>query len=352
MSVRVLITGAQGFIGRYLAADWLAADDTASVLGVGRSERQDAHFTHAIHWADQRLQAPLPADLARALRSERYAYRALDLADTARLTDLVAEFRPSIIVHLAASLRDDPPARLVATNIGTVVSVLEAVAAARAAPRILFGSSGSVYGPVPEHRLPIREDTPCAPTDPYAATKRAAEELGAILAERCLVPAIWARIFNPVGPGQDERHLCGWLGRQIAAIAGHAMPPVVTVGPLHTTRDYIDVRDTASALRRIAIRGEPGCAYNVAAGEETRGQEILDTMLELTGLAGRIELKRRPARPVDVNRAYADVERLAGLGHEARFDLNRSLADVLSYYRACGAAVARRASTAGTNGRI
>src|SRR5690554_5601968 len=130
MRTRVLITGAQGFLGRYLAADWLRADEDAAVLGIGRSPQLDGHFTHAVHWADRRIEAPLPVELAAALRCDRYRYRALDVTDTPSLERLIAEFRPTVLVHLAASLRDDPPARLVATNIGTVVSLLEAIAAA------------------------------------------------------------------------------------------------------------------------------------------------------------------------------------------------------------------------------
>jgi GDP-4-dehydro-6-deoxy-D-mannose reductase len=338
---RVLITGAQGFLGRYVAADWLEADGDAAICGIGRSEESDSHFTHTVHWGERRVRAPLHPQLAGSLRSDRYRYQALDMTDSQSLTELMAELRPSHVIHLAAALRDDPTRRLVEANIVTVVSLFESISMAEIPPpRVVLGSSGSIYGMVPGSALPIREDTICAPTDPYAATKNAAEELGGILAARHGVVAIRARIFNPVGPGQDERHLCGWLGRQVAAIAGQVSPPTVSVGPLHTTRDFIDVRDTARALRLLATRGEPGTAYNVASGEETSGQRILDLMLNLSGLAGRVSLQRLPPRRVDVDRVYADINRLKGLGYEPRFRLDESLADVLSYYRECGSTLA------------
>lgn len=334
LGLRVVITGAQGFIGRYLAADWLTVDPSVTVLGLGRSKRRDGHFTHSVSWAGNQVPAPLPTSLAQSLQTDRYQYRALDLANTEALASLLTEFQPSIIVHLAASLRDDPPVRLVQTNIGTVVSLLEALATVSIVkPRIVFGSSGSVYGPVSAASLPLHEDRVCAPVDPYAATKRAAEELGRILADRYGLPVLWARIFNPVGPGQDERHLCGWLGWQLAAIAAGVQPPVVSVGALHTTRDFIDVRDTARALRTLATRGAPGLAYNVASGQETSGQEIFDTLLELSGLTDRVTVERRPPRPTDIERYYANVARLAALDYRPRYSLNDSLAGVLAYYR-------------------
>ncbi len=331
---RVVITGAQGFLGRYLTADWLAADPRVRIVGVGRSSRLDRHFTHSVHWGEARLRAPLPGSLAQTLQSDRYSYRAVDVADTPSFARLIAELRPDIVVHLAAALRDDPAEQLVRANIGTVVSVLEALAGGDGAPpRILFGSSGSVYGRIPEGALPLHEDSFCRPIDPYSSTKRAGEELGRILAERLGVPVLWARIFNPVGPGQDERHLCGWLGRQLAAIAGGAQPPVVSVGLLHTTRDFIDVRDTATALRLLATRGDPGLAYNVASGQETSGQQILDTMLRLSGLTDRVHVERRPGRPADIDRVYADITRLSALGYRSGCGLDDSLRDVLDYYR-------------------
>lgn len=331
---RVVITGAQGFIGRYLVADWLVSDPDAAVFGIGRSARLDAQFTHDIGWGESRVPAPLPASLANMIRQDRYQYVALDMVDTASLTRLLADIQPDIVVHLAAALRDDPPTKLVRANIGTVASLLEAASEANLrTARIVLGSSGSVYGHVPGRVLPLREDAPCAPIDPYSVTKRTAETLSKVLADTYGVPALWARIFNPVGPGQDERHVCGWLGRQVAAIASGIRPPTVSVGPLDTTRDFIDVRDTATAIRVVATRGEPGTVYNIASGRETSGQQVLDMLLYLAGLTGRVLVERRPGRPADIHRHYADVARLVALGYSPTLSLSDSLAHVLEYYR-------------------
>jgi GDP-4-dehydro-6-deoxy-D-mannose reductase len=142
---------------------------------------------------------------------------------------------------------------------------------------------------------------------------------------------MYARIFNVVGPGQDERHLCGWLARQMVAISLGGESGLV-VGPLDTTRDFIDVRDLAVALRAIALKGMPGWTYNVASGVETPTRQVFSELLALAGLPSDTPVISRAARPVDCLRSFADVRRLHALGYEPSFDLHRSLSDVLGYY--------------------
>src|SRR4029077_20358988 len=118
---------------------------------------------------------------------------------------------PDLVIHLAASLRDQPPEELIRNNIGTTVALLEAVTGSGITPpHVVLGSSGSVYGMADGRSLPLTEDQPCAPIDPYSVSKRAAEDMSRILARTHDLPVSCARIFNPLGPGQDERHLCGW----------------------------------------------------------------------------------------------------------------------------------------------
>ncbi len=339
MADRILITGAQGFLGRYLAAHWLAAEPDAIILGLGRSPALPDTFTHVVQWGNAALPAPLPPSLAQTLTTPRYTYRATDIADGSVLAREIREFRPGIVVHLAAALRDDPPDRLVSTNIGGVVSLIGALRESGVVPRkVVLGSSGSVYGSEPGREPPFGEEVRCFPVDPYAVTKRAAEELGRLLAEAASLPVVWGRIFNPVGAGQDERHLCGWLGRQIAEAGAGLRPATVEVGPLESTRDYIDVRDVAAALRVLAARGQPGRTYNVASGRETSGEDVLATLVGLGGLPTPVDVVRRPARRGDVARSFADTGRLAALGYRPSHSLRDSLADVLAYYRGCVAA--------------
>jgi GDP-4-dehydro-6-deoxy-D-mannose reductase len=334
-----LITGAQGFVGRYVVAHWLQSDPVAAMVGIGRSRQRFRSFTHRIEWAGTKLRAPLPEELRSESASERYRYLRLDLRDRPSLVELLKEFRPSCVIHLAGALRDEPTNRLLSLNVLGTESLFEAIARAGIdPPTVVLGSTGSLYGNVPAERLPIQEEEPPAPFDPYSVSKEAAERIARILAARHGVPTMYARIFNILGPGQDERHLCGWLARQMVAVSLGRQSHLV-VGALDTTRDFIDVRDVALALRVLALRGVPGQAYNVASGIETPTQQVFDELVALAGLEPEVPVTPRAPRPADCLRLYADVRRLHAVGYDPSFHLHRSLADVLGYYATTVAAL-------------
>lgn len=334
MRSRVLITGAQGFVGRYLAAHWLEAEPRARILGLGRSGRLRDCFTHEVCWGETSIPAPLPLELEDSSATDRYEYVSLDLAERADLMELLRETRPTRVVHLAGSLRDAPPADLFRNNVIGTRNLLEAIAAAFPddPPRVVLASTGCLYGAVPSTLLPVAETTPPEPFEPYGTSKRVAEVVGRILSRNHDVPLVVARIFNILGPGQDERHFCGWLGGQLAAAARGAAPPRVHVGTLETTRDFLDVRDLVVALRLLAEEGNPGALYNVGAGVETPMRRIYKELVAISGLADRLEVVRLPARPRDIPRLVADVSRLRAHGFRPCHSLEYSLRDVFRYY--------------------
>ena len=328
-----VVTGAQGFVGRYLVARIFAADRAAVVTGLGRSPRSDTTFTHSVRWGETRLPAPLTADLAAAAKNERYTYASLDLLNTKGLTTQIQIANPDIIFHMASGLRDDRLEDLVGSNILASISLAEAVAASKAPVRsIVFGSSGGVYG-IPMDGLPIPESARCEPVDAYAASKLASEHLTRIVARRLTLPVVFARIFNIVGPGQDERHVCGRFAAQAAIIADNLAPRVVVAGNLDATRDFIDVRDIARALLMLTFAGSPGEAYNIGSGRETPIRSVLSSTLRAAGISERVEVRPAPPRDSDIPRHFADVGKLYALGYRPQWSLEQSIADTVAYYR-------------------
>jgi nucleoside-diphosphate-sugar epimerase len=326
---RCLVTGAQGFLGRYLVAALLRQDAECRVLGIGRSPRDDAHFTHALAWSGAPVPAPLPADAAAAARDPRYGYASADVTDPDAMARVMSDFAPHAVFHLASGLRGDPRDALYHTNLGGTRGVLAGIAAAGVPiERIVLGSSGAVYRTGPGCHPPFAEDAPLRPADAYGRSKLAAERACRAFPR---LPIVRARIFNLVGPGQDERHAAGRFAGRLAAMAGAGAPRTLEVGSLAPTRDWMDVRDAASALALLAREGAAGRAYNVASGAEVSVHAVLDGLLRRAGMAVTVK-EDRAGPPPGEPRHVADVAALRALGFVPAHALEDTLADLWDYY--------------------
>jgi nucleoside-diphosphate-sugar epimerase len=327
---RVLVTGGQGLLGRHVVEAMLAGGATA-VLAVGRSPRDDDHYTHDLRWLDRRLHAPVPARLRGCARDRRFGYVSLDVRDEEAVAKLASGFGPDVVVHTAAALRDAPWPALLESNLQATVGLLRGLA--KSTPcRVVMTSSGSVYG-LGGGVLPFSEDGPAQPIELYGATKRTSEDVARILASEHGLALVQARVFNMVGPGLQDQHLPAILAGRLAAIARGLAEPVMRIGPLDATRDFVDVRDVAEALRLIADSHTAPSVVNVGSGVETPVRAVLETLRHLSGVP-ELRLDAVVGRRADVPRACADVSRLTALGFVAGHTLPDSLAGMLAYFDA------------------
>ena len=331
---RYLVTGAQGFVGRFAVQQLLASDDN-HVMGIGRSPSFDGSFTHHLTWAGKTMRAPLPSEIPPdAFATHRYSYEPVDLLDRDRIVEVTTAFRPDRVLHFASGLWGDPPEKLFRCNVEATVNLLDAIGQTELPiDRVVLGSSGGVYGFVDS--VPIKESTPAVPEHMYSVAKLAAEMAGRVAAKQYDIPIVVARIFNIVGPGQDERHVCGRWMSELSAMAAGKKPKQLQVGALTTTRDMIDVRDTAGASILLSQQGVPGEIYNLGSGEETVIGDILTQSLQIAGLENAIEISESANRKVDLPRHYADISKLSSLGWRPQHSLSDSLRDLYRYYNEC-----------------
>lgn len=302
--MRALVTGASGFVGRYLVERLRTAG--YDVVAAGGPHETEPAF--------------LPIDLADA-ESIRAAF---DVA------------RPGVVFHLAAQAfvprSIEAPDETYEINVmGTagVLAVLRAWSRENDSKvRLVFISSAEVYGAQPPSAMPLRETTAPNPVNPYAASKAAAEAIVLGEARSFGVDAVIARAFNHIGPGQNDRFVVPAFANQLAAIAGGG-EPVMHVGNLDARRDFLDVRDVVDAYVAIAERGESGEAYNVASGSAVSVREILGELIRIAHVP--VEVRDDPARmrPSDVPIVYGSSEKLRErTGWAPRIPLRRSLQDV------------------------
>jgi GDP-4-dehydro-6-deoxy-D-mannose reductase len=298
---RLLVTGRHGFVGRTLAG-MVASEPSLSGWDL----------------------APVPGD-----------FQILDAAATDRL---VHEAEPDAVLHLAAqssaadSLRD-PETTLQVNVIGTL-RLLEALRRANFRGRMVFVSSGDIYGVVPTQSLPIAETLLPAPRNPYGVSKLAAEALCCQWALTEGMHVTIARPFNHIGPGQTERFAIPAFARQLDEIRRRARPPVVEVGDIDVTRDFTDVRDVVRAYFALIESGVSGERYNVCSGEERTVRSLLDTLIELAGIDVEIRQDAARLRPSEQRRAVGDPSKIrAATDWRAKTSIRDSLAAVLDEHR-------------------
>ncbi len=312
--MRALITGINGFVGGHLA-EHLLSSGLWEVAGIARQ----------------------PA-LALETLTGRVTYVAADLSDREQTLRALASIRPDVIFHLAGQSNVPhafaDPHTTVQMNIGAQLNLFLSVLQLRIDPLIIVASSNEIYGLVRPEDLPVNEQTPLRPVNPYAVSK-AAQDLFAYqyhISHR--MRTVRLRPFNHIGPRQTEAFVVPAFAAQIARIEAGLQPPVLRVGNLAAERDFSDVRDIVRAYELAALHGEVGAAYNVGSGQAVGVQRILDILLTFSTHDIQIEPDPSRMRPSDVPRMVCDASRFhADTGWTPRIPLEQTLFDTLEYWR-------------------
>jgi len=259
-----------------------------------------------------------------------------DLLDSVGITGLMSKIRPDYVYHLAgqadvkASWED--PLTTFRVNAEGTMNVLQACQLSNVR-RVLCVSSAEVYGSVQKSELPITEKHIINPSNPYAASKSAAEILCKQMNSKDL-QIMLARSFNHFGPGQKENFVAAALTKRML-LAQHLDQSKITVGNLETIRDFTDVRDVVRAYRLILTKGEGGNVYNVCSGI---GRKILDLATTLLSkIDSELELKLDPKlhRPSDTPVLIGDYSKLhKQTGWEPRIEFDQTIEDTIESTRA------------------
>ncbi len=316
--MRALITGITGFAGSHLADYILSEHPEVEVYGIRRWRSRMENITHI----EGRL------ELVEG-----------DLRDQASMQDVLTRSRPDYIFHLAAQsfvpTSWKAPAETLSTNILGQTHLLEAVRALGLDPVIQIACSSEEYGLVHPDEVPITEDNPLRPLSPYAVSKVSQDLLGYQYFRSYGMKVVRTRGFNHTGPRRGEVFVVSNFARQLVAIEIGAQEPKIRVGNLDAVRDFTDVRDVVRAYWLAVEKGRPGEVYNIASGKGRTIREILDRLIELSGVKPEIEIDPARLRPSDVEILVGDSSKFrADTGWEPHIEFDRTLADMLEYWRA------------------
>ncbi len=271
--MRVLVTGAAGFVGTHLIRELQCArHSVVAVDAVAPGDRCDDD-PEAIVW------------------------RSVDILEADSLSRVLSETRPEAVVHLAAiasvpQSRADPDLTY-RVNVQGTLNLLRAVRRYDSALRVLVVSTAQVYGNR-RRTTPIPEDATLEPDNAYAESKAWADFLALRYADRLGMAVMTVRPHNHTGPGQSPTYAVPAFAAQVAAVAhGRAGLPL-RVGNLDSRRDMSDVRDVVAAYRLLLENGRPGRAYNLASGTPVAMREVLEHFCRLAKVPA--ETKVDPAR--------------------------------------------------------
>jgi GDP-4-dehydro-6-deoxy-D-mannose reductase len=300
--VKALITGAGGFCG-----------------------------SHLIH----RLEADgVEVHSVSTRRIDRIRHHTIaDVTDIEALSAVLHATRPNYVFHLAGVTSAPDPAAFYRVNSAYAASLLAALAVTECCecPVLLVGSSAE-YGSVPANELPIEEDQCPHPLSHYGISKLAQTHIG-LAASRSGCRVVVVRPFNVVGPGMPEHLALQSFATQIRRIGKGLSQPVIEVGNLNASRDFVDVRDAVETYWK-AIRSKTchGQVLNVCSGHATRLSDVLSMLLSRAGVEAEIRQDPARIRALEAETHFGSTRKLdALLGAKPRRPLRETLGDVLAH---------------------
>jgi GDP-4-dehydro-6-deoxy-D-mannose reductase len=306
--MRVLVTGAEGFVGGHLLTTLL----------------EQSHRALGLHFADH----PGRDDVE---------WHRCDLRDRKQVHRVVERTKPDAVVHLAA-ISHVPDAQSAseiafATNVGGALNLLEELSEVCPGIPVVFVSSGEVYGNVASEHIPIQESQDPAPSNVYGLTKLCGEHIAGYYRRLGSLAATIVRPFTQFGPKQTDRFVCSSFARQVARVMLGKAPPEVRVGNLHVRRDFTDVRDMSRAYVALVERDTGSGPYNISSGRSISIQDVIETLIDLSGRDIRVTVDSERVRPTDIPEMRGDSTLFRSItGWAPRLTFRQSLQDTLDFW--------------------
>ncbi|MCX6384109.1 MAG: GDP-mannose 4,6-dehydratase [Actinobacteria bacterium] len=317
--MRILITGINGFVGGHLANFLYNKNESYEIVGLDLNTSD--FFT--------RFQG----------RMGKIRLVNIDLTDAVKIEELIKEFKPEQVYHLAAQASVSEswknPIETFKVNVFGGVNILESIRKFYAICKFLSVCTAEEYEIMKNNGCAIAEDAKISPSNPYAISKSALDFFSTTYFTAYKIPVFVSRSFNHIGPGQSERFVCSDFARQIAEIEKGVREPKIYVGNLAAYRDFLDVRDVIKAYYCIMNKGKAGEVYNICSGEKQRISDLLDILLSFSSKKNiEIKIDNSKLRPIDNEVIYGDNSKLKKhTGWNQDYTIKQALKDTLEYWR-------------------
>jgi len=271
-----------------------------------------------------------------------YKYEKMDLLDKYQVDNLLYQFQPDYILHLASyssvafSWKD--PVASYNNNTNIFLNLIEQVRKLKLDCRILSVGSSEEYGNVSLSDIPLLESRMPNPCSPYAAARVSQEQLSKIYVDGYGLDIVMTRSFNHIGPGQRDIFAVSSFARQIAQMKKEGKKNgTLYAGDVSIVRDFLDVRDVVEAYYLLLEKGKKGEIYNVCSGKGISLEDIIWRLAEIAGVEIIVEQKGKLIRPIDNSIIVGSNEKMRmATGWKQKIPLERSFEDILKYWEEYG----------------
>jgi GDP-4-dehydro-6-deoxy-D-mannose reductase len=313
--MKVLITGANGFVGKYLSR--YLVEQNYEVWGTTRRSIKSISTYEGVNFIT------------------------LELNDEYTTIECLNRIKPDYIIHIAgqSSVRKswDQKEYTFTANVNKTICLMEAIVKSEvsATVRVLTVGSSEEYGRVAPESMPIQEGTTLNPISPYGISKATVYMLSQHYYHSYGLLVIHARPFNHIGAGQSLGFVTSDFAKQIAEIEYGLKEPLIEVGNLESERDFTDVRDIVVAYEALIRLGEAGKTYNVCSGQPISISYILEQYIKLSSCKQiEVRINQDKIRHVDYPIYVGDpTEIRKQTSWNSHISLHESLQDILNYWR-------------------
>lgn len=309
--MKIIVTGAGGFVGEYLVRLLLQRGHAVTAIGISNG-------VFLKKWSVPTYE--------------------IDILDSKKLSNCLKKERPDVVIHLAAisnvSISWNKPGLAIDVNIHGTVNVLEALWQANSQATFFNVGSSDEYGLAAVKGVSLTEDILCQPQNPYSISKYCAEQLVLQLGKRYGMHVIHVRPFNHFGPGQARGFVTSDFASQIAAIEKGEQSPIIRVGDLSAYRDFTFVSDVVNAYVGLIEKNVPSGVYNICSGKAQSIQEVLDTLISLSPVNISVEIDKDKFRPSEVPYFIGNCDKLKQeTGWRPNYEFKKGMNMVLQYWR-------------------
>ncbi|HEY9696879.1 MAG TPA: NAD-dependent epimerase/dehydratase family protein [Trichocoleus sp.] len=300
---RVLVTGGSGFCGKHLVA--YLQKQGVEVYTVGVQPAIDQPNKH---------------------------YSIADITSVEALSSVLKSVEPNYVFHLAGVASAPEPSWFYQVNASYAAALLRALELTGQlpdCPTMLVGTSAE-YGFITPEQVPIHEKTPVSPYHHYGISKLAQTHIG-MAAARASMPVVMVRPFNIIGCGMGSHLALQSFARQVANILQGKQDPVIEVGNLGSSRDFIDVGDVIPIYWQLIQNPDAyGEVINVCSGQGVVMSDLLQKLIEIAAV--EVEVRSDPSRmkALDIPVHYGCTKKLESLiGDTPKLNLDATLKQIL-----------------------